>query len=436
MRFHRAFTAVVAGLTLGSVSPVQAQVAQSASNPWAAFYGCWAPTEGSRSLAVTCVLPAEGAPLAIEQLDVVAGNVVRSVSLHADGRRRDIDAAGCTGWESAAFSVDGARVYARGSATCGDAGEQLTSGLLSITPEGQFLEVSSVRAGEQRSVTTRRYALLPWVEVPPALQPRLAATARLAEGARTRAALPVDMDRLEDALQFADAKVVEAWMAETGVGVSSFRVTRRELERLVAMNAPTGIIDLSVALANPVQFAPRVERAGGGPNAWDRPLYSGLGIGSIHQFDAFCDQLQFGLFSWRGSFPLWSMVPGLPLSFNGNFPECFGRGLYSSWAFGPYGRFGYGYVGNGYVGPGVVVTTEPRRPPGTVTKGRGYTQGDNSTPSGGTGRGRESSGPSTVRASSGSSASSSSGGESSSSGGTRSAGSNGSGRTAQPRNPQ
>lgn len=434
MRILRAFIGTAVGLTLVAVSPAQAQQAANSSHPWAAFYGCWAPTEGARNLAATCVLPVDGSPFAIEQLSVVAGNVLRSASLRADAVRREIDAEGCEGWESASFSVDGARVYTRGSATCADGAEQLTSAVLSITPEGQFLQVAAVRVGEQRTVTTQRFALLPWVEVPPALQSRLAAFARIAEGARTRAALPLDLDRLEDALQFADAYVVEAWMAETGTGESDFRVTRRELERLVAMKAPTRVIDLSVALANPAQFAPRVERASGGANTWGTSRQQAW-LGNDLRLDAFCDQVQLGMMNWRGGMPLWSMFPGMGLLYYGALSDCMGRGFYSRWDFGPYPYGRDGYVG-GWFGPSapVVVVTTPRRPPGTVTKGQGYTRGTNSTSSGGSGQTRNNSGPSTVRASSGSGQSSSSG--ESSSGGTRSAGSNGTGRTAQPRNPQ
>lgn len=423
-----------AALALLSSTPVASQESARNPHPWAAFLGCWAPADAG-GLAVTCVLPVNGSPFEVEQVHLVAGNVVRSVSLVADGARRDIVAAGCEGWETAAFSHDGARAYTRGNATCAANTEQLTSAVFSITPEGQFLQVAAVRVGEQRSVTRQRYDLLPWMQVPPVVQERLSTITLMAMGARTRAALPVDLDRVEDALQYADPFVVEAWMAETGVGSSRFKVTRTELQRLVAMNAPERIIDLSVALANPAHFAPRVERAGGGANVnpWANLMRSSSNLGSIQQLDAFCDQLAFGSFSWRGSYPLWSMVPGLPLAFNGSFPSCFGRGMYANWAFGPYPRFGYGYVGNWYGGP-VVVTTSPRRvPPGTVTKGSGYTRGVNSSGSGSSGQPRENSGPSTVRAA-GSSASAQSGG-SASSGGTRSAGSNGTGRTAQPRNP-
>lgn len=428
---------LTAGLSVVAVVPAQAQQTPASSHPWAVFFGCWTPAEGAATLAVTCVLPVSGSQFEVEQVNLVAGNVIRSVSLRADGERRAIAAEGCVGWEAAAFSDDASRVYTRGSTTCSDGTEQLSSGIFSITPEGQFLQVSAVRVGEQRNVTTQRYDLLRWVQVPPVVQERLATWTLMATGARTRASRPVDFALLEDALQFADPFVVEAWMAETGVDETKFRVTRTELERLVAMQAPNRIIDLSVALANPAHFEPRVERASGGANPWNTPRQQSW-LGTDQRLDAFCDQFQLEMMNWRGSFPLWSMYPGMGLSYYGWFPECVGRGFYSRWAFmGPW-RYGNGFAGSWYGGPfvptPVVVTTGPRREPGTVTKGTGYTRGTNSTPRG-TGQARPTREPSTVR-SGGSSASSQSGGSSSSSGGTRSAGSNGSGRTAQPRNPQ
>lgn len=433
MRLIRAFLGA-AGLTLAAASPALAQQGARAAQPWAPFFGCWAPAEGPRTLALRCVLPVAESPLAAEQVSIVAGNVVRRQLLHADGERRAIDAEGCDGWESAAFSGDGSRVYTRGAATCAEGTEQSSSGLLSITPQGEFLQVGAVLVGEQRTVTTQRLARLQWVELPPAVESRLAPLAMLAEGARALAARPVSLELIEDALQFADPFVVEAWMAETGTADSRFRVTRRELQRLVAMNAPTRIIDMSVALANPDRFAPRVERA---DNDRDQPWQNAVGAGG-GSFNAFCDRLRLGEMHWQGSGPFWAplLYPGVGMAYYGWIPNCLGAGMYSRWAYGP---FGYGnWNGAWYGGPftgtsgGVVVRTRPRTP-GTVTKGSGYTRGRNSATTGTNGQPRWINGPATVQSSG--SASSSSGSSSSSSGGTRSAGSNGTGRTAQPRNP-
>lgn len=440
MRSISSLLGAVALLLAASV-PALGQQAPNAAHPWAAFYGCWAPANDARTLVVTCVLPAEESRWEVEQLSVVGGNIVSAVSLRADSTRQAIDAESCRGWETAAFSADGSRVYTRGTATCAETTEQLTSGVLSITPEGQFLQVAAVRVGDQHTLTTQRFALLRWVEVPLVAQDRLAKLAVMADGARTAAARPLDLNVVEDALQSADARVVEAWMAETGTANSGFRVTRRDLERLVAMKAPTRIIDMSVALANPKWFAPRVERVGGGgPNIWNTARQQGW-LGNNLRLDAFCDQMQMGMLNWRANFPLWSMYPGMGLAYNGWFPECAGRGVYSRWAVSGFGQGNwlggwYGGPFNGGIVP-VVVTNEPRRTPSTVTKSGGYTRGANSTPSRGSGQARSSGGSGgtgTVKAS-GSSAPSSSGSSSSSSGGSRSAGSGGSGRTAQPRNP-
>ncbi len=428
-RTHVAIAAALLAAVVASSS--EAQQGETSIQPWAAFYGCWTPVDGPRTLSVTCMLPAEGSPFEVQQLTVLAGNIVREVSLRADGERRTIDSENCRGWESAAFSTDGSRVYTRGSATCAEDPEQLTSGMMSITPSGQFLQVGGVRVGEQRTVSSQTFTQVPWVEVPAAVQSRLAPLVTLSAGARTRLARPVDFASIEDALQFADAAVVEAWMIGTGVGDSKFGITRRELQRLVAMNAPTRVIDLSVALANPAYFAPRVERVA---NTRQTTRPQGWG-GENARLNAFCDQLQFGINNWRGSFPLWSaFAPGLGLSYYGWFPECLGRGYYSRWAFGGY-NYGNSWYGGPYYGGSttVVVTPATRTNPGTVTKGQGYTRGENSTSTGRSGQGRSTVTAPTSVNTGGSSVSASSG--SSSSGGTRSAGSNGTGRTAQPRNP-
>lgn len=429
----RTFRLAVAALGAFAVlsTPVQAQEAESAgaTHPWAAFFGCWLPIDGTRSLSVTCIVPGESSPLEALQISLVGQAVVRTVSLFADGTQREINDAGCRGFDVAAFSEDETRVYTRGTATCGTNPEQHTSGVLSITPDGHFLQVVAVRVGEQRTVTTQRLGLLRLEDVPTTMQARVAPLARLASGARTMAAQPVRMPAVDEMLQSTDVAVVEAWMAETGTGLEVLRLTRRDLERMVDANVPTRIIDLAVVLANPGHFEPRVERVAS----------SGGGGGFASMADpfmtSFCSPLQFGGGVWTSSFPGWAPIlyPGLGVSYYAWLPGCLGRAgffgsRYANSYLGWYGNW-WGVPFAGAPAP-VVVTTNPvgSRGPGTVTKDGGYSRGSSSGTSGGTATPRGGTGTVTAATGSGS-------GAGASSAGVRSAGSGGTGRTAKPRDP-
>ncbi len=427
----RTFRIVVAALGAFAAlsAPVRAQEAEAAGavHPWAAFFGCWLPVDGTRSVSVTCIVPGESSPLEAQQISLVGQAVVRTVSLHADGTPRQIDDAGCRGFDVAAFSDDATRVYTRGSANCSNYPEQITTGVLSITPDGQFLQVVAVRVGDQRTVTTQRFGLLRVEDVPTTMQARVAPLARMASGARTMAAQPVRMPAVDEMLQSTDAAVVEAWMAETGTGLEVLRLTRRDLERMADADVPTRIIDLAVVLANPGHFEPRVERvasSGGG---------GGFASMSDPFLTSFCNPLQFGGGVWSSSFPGWApiMYPGVGVSYYAWLPGCLSRAGF----FGSRFSNGYGFYGNWWGGPfaggpvPVVVTTNPvvSRGPGTVTKGNGYTRGSESGTGGGTATPRSGTGTVTAAPASGSGAGASAG--------VRSAGSGGTGRTAKPRDP-
>lgn len=433
MRIPRTLLALAA-VALAS-APVGAQQAVEPWHPWAAFFGCWAPVDES-TLTLTCVLPVEGAVFEARHVTVIGGNIVRGITLRADGARREVEENGCDVWEAAAFSDDAARVYTRGSARCGTNPEQVNSGVLSITPEGHFLMVAAVRVGEQYSISTQRLGLLRAEEVPAAVQPRLVGVMRMAHGARVLAARPVDLASVEDALRSADARVVEAWMAQTGTGVEKFIVTRRDLERLVAQETPTRIIDMAVVLANPQQFSPVVTRVSSAGNF--SGLTSGTAVGTSRRAGvgagAVCDHTRFGSTFGGSGFPGWAPVlyPGLGFGFYNWLSDCISRsGLFSQWAYGGYG-YGSWYGGFFPHQNTVIVRTAPAadsRGLGTVTKGSGYGR---STPSSGVAPAQPRGGTGTVQAGGSSAASSSEG----SSTGTRSAGDGGSGRTAQPRKPQ
>src|SRR5690606_2264829 len=106
-------------------------------------------------------------------------------TMTADGVARPVTGEGCAGTETARFSDDGARVYVSGEITCGDGPAQRTSGVLSISETGEWVDVHGVIVGEQHSLRVRRSRP---VRAPAALggdeRAQLTRLARATEGAR------------------------------------------------------------------------------------------------------------------------------------------------------------------------------------------------------------------------------------------------------------
>ena len=106
---------------LALIAPIAMASAQqgAARDPWAPFLGCWTPAGSTESASARCILPSNAAQ-SVEIIDVRDGNSVSASTLLADGQRHDMAADGCTGWEMARFSDDGARLYVNAEMTCDD----------------------------------------------------------------------------------------------------------------------------------------------------------------------------------------------------------------------------------------------------------------------------------------------------------------------------
>ncbi len=437
------------GLAAGSLlaAPLARAQAPQTDPRWGAWLGCWAPASAptsapsgdakqlrqpsaSSSALLVCVVPAAGSP-GVDVATVADTQVVSRERVEANGERRPLEREGCTGWESAQWSAEGARVYVRSELTCQGNLRRRSSGVMALTAEGEWLDVRSVSAGTRSGVRVLRYHAAPLPETLPA---DVAAALR---GAPRGAAGPEPADLtladVADASRALDPDVVSAWLAETG---QDFGMDARRLQEAKRDGIPGSVTDVMVALSYPDVFAinPRSRQAEfRGPAAGD----VGTGYGYAHPG-----------WGWGGSY--YS-----PYGWDSWWP--YGYGPYSPYYY-PYGGYGWapwyggygGWYGGWYYGGGGGVIIVPSGGSyvvdhGRVVKGQGYTQAGGST----SGRnahprsapsGRESgyTGADGGRRSSGGSAQPSSGG---SSGGGRSqpssSGSSGSsgGRTARPRNP-
>jgi len=425
-----------------------AAAAGRAQNPgpdprWQAWLGCWRPEGGASTADATahlvCVMPVPGTPH-VQVATVADSGIVSRDTVVATGARRAISRDGCDGWESATWSREGQRVYLHSEFTCPGGLKRSTSGLMTLTPDGHWLDAQGVALRGQMAVHVVRYAdaglpgTLPG-EITEALRGR-----GLAVGlSREAASAPATLADVVEASHALDPALIEAWLAGAGQG---FRLDAKKLVALSDSGVSDRVIDVMVALSYPKAFA--VNPASGldefAPVAETRRApaypdsqYSDYGAGCLQRSGFYSP------WGWDYYGP-WGYSP-------------YGCGYYSPFGYSPYGYapYGYGYnpwyggYGWNYGGGTVVIVGGgggQSAPHGRMVKGRGYTQDGQASGSGGQARPRSGNAPAERRATpsgsgspSGSSPSASSGSSapSSSSPSARPSSGSSEGRTAKPR---
>lgn len=371
---------------------------------WQAWLGCWQPAEATGRRAreagtphLACVIPTNN-PAAVEVVTIENGAVAGRETIQVTGSHLPNDRGGCSGWESADWSPEGSRVYISSEQSCSGGLVRKSSGVLSISGSGDWLDVRGLSSGGNAGVRVLRYRPvdlesvgdgLP-AEVLDALRNRNDAilTARMDAGRR------LNNDDVIEASHRLDASVVEAWLIENRQG---FAVDARDLTHLANAGVPGSVTDIMIALSFPRVFAIDRDSRSSEPR---RPEMMPEGY---REPDIISVWDPFGYSPW-------------------------GYGGYGGYGYGPYGLGGYGwYTGRTIVVVGDTPPATGEAAEGQAVKGRGYRKRGGSDSSGGSSQSDR------PRASSGSSNSGDSGGSSApapSSGGS----SSGSGRTAHPRN--
>ena len=428
---------LAAMVLLASAAPLLAQGDQPDPR-WQAWLGCWQPAGAVAKLGTTlerlvCIVPAPGAS-AVDVVTVADTLVISRERVAATGEPIPATRERCRGWETARWSPDGRRIYLISGYACAGDVQRRSSGLMAISPQGEWLDVQAVTVGGRTGVRTLRYrAADPSVPLPREIAAALEGVDAEAGQARVAAAAALTTADVVEVSGQVDAQVVWAWLAERREG---FAVNARNLTEMADAGVPADVIDVVVALSYPRVFAvnpatqqgeerPEVVEGGAAPSGYG---YAPSAWGS-----------RFSPYGWD---PYWGYGWG-------GYYSPFGYGSYGY--YGPYGGYGYGSYGypygNGYYGGGVIITVVgggPIQPAshGRVVNGRGYTQS--------AGTGREATAHPQPERNTGSTSSS---GASPSSGGTASprsgssspssspspsssGSSSSTGRTAQPRPPQ
>lgn len=393
---HRTRSAL--GLAVAALLAADILAAQAAlPDPrWQPLVGCWVPStapaqasamsaNSSAQLPLLCIVPTTGSSVRLATVD--NGKVMLADTVDASGVRRSVTREGCTGWERAEFAGSGRRVHYSSELDCGGV-RRASTGLISVTPDGELLDVQSIASGAGKTVRVARYVD---AGVPASLPPDVASvvTGRglVASAARTAAGAPLSEADIVEAARTLDPVVLQAWLIERG---DRFAFDARALLRLAEAGVPGSVTDVLVALSNPRYFA--INRT---PLGNDVEVRGGARVATTPD---------------RTGRRIYTDMYGAPYGLG------LGLGRYSlydryGYYYGatPYSGYGYGYGQYFYRPPVIVMQPRGSDAQGRAVKGRGYTR-NRSTGSAGRAEpstsGRSGSGTAGTRAGSGSSSSS------------------------------
>ena len=241
-----------AALLLASAVPARGQIDD---NRWLPFIGCWEPVAEGSEAGLLCFRPSEGG---VEMTSVVAGDVVATEQLLADGQQRPIVAEGCDGWESVSFSEDGRRAFTRSELVCGTDSRSGT-GVMALVAPNRWLDVRALDVQGEKVAWVQEYALVgPNRLVEEGIDDPEEGLAMSVRPARMAAATEIGLDDVTEAAGRIDSEAVVAWIV---AHQDRFDFDGDELLRLADSGVPESVIDVVVAVSYPKRFVVAPERA-------------------------------------------------------------------------------------------------------------------------------------------------------------------------------
>jgi hypothetical protein len=358
------------------IAPRAASAQAGSPDPrWHAWIGCWtaATSRSDAAYRPVCVVPAPGTS-AVDVVTITDGRVASREHIEVNGDRRPSERDGCTGWESARWSSDNRHVYLQSEHQCAAGAKRSSSGLIAMSPQGEWLDIVSVTLGQNTGVRVLRHrpisdpASLP-EDVRAALQ--TVAASRLQE-ARTAAVAPLGLADIIEASHQMHSSVVSAWLNDLRQPIA---VDAKRLTALADAGVPAPVIDMMVALAYPDAFAVAPSPTTVGALVEESARGGGGGFDTFTDFDPFNCGFAFSLYGWGGCSPFAYS----PFGFSAFGFRPYGYLPYSRFGYGPY-DFGGGY-GGWYASTPTVVVIRPadQATHGQVVNGRGYSSGGSGT---------------------------------------------------------
>lgn len=278
------------GLMSMLVAVVQAPIGRAEPSPWTPFLGCWEEADAPRGQPLTCVLPVDGDPLAVDFVALRGNEEVRRSRLVADGTVREVSGADCRGSESTRFALDASRVYLQGEVTCGSEAATSTVAMFALSPEGRFIQVRGHRAADAPAVAFRVMESRPWSELPRAVQSALAGREEGARGGRDALArIALRDEAVVETVRSVGAPVTEIWLAAyTADAETALPVDERSRATFAAAQVPSRVVALLEALHDPMQYEIGLSERGaavthvgvGGDLAAERVMYRVAALGA------------------------------------------------------------------------------------------------------------------------------------------------------------
>lgn len=347
--------AVALAIALSGTAGAQAPASTA---PWRAWLGCWSagpstPLGVDGSQPFVCVSPT-GSTDAVTVTTIADGKVVSTQRVDASGRDVPLEAKGCSGTQVGRWSADGRRVYLTASATC-DGVTRTTTGILAMSPAGEWLDVQGIRVDGTENVRIARYRDVGvHGSVPADIAESLRDGGMAVGSARIAAGASIGTAAVVEATSAVGVPVTEAFVLERG---QRFPLDARQLVSLADAGVPARITDAMIAVSNPQVFAVRR------PDVADTTEDRVAGRRIYVVLDRYSP---------------WGWGYGDIGSRYGYDPYYSDRYRYDS-----YGSRYYGYPGYAYYGGQVVIVkgTEPAQAHGTMVKGRGYREPPSSSAS-------------------------------------------------------
>lgn len=246
------------GSPMSSAHAQQAQPVDARFQPW---IGCWRTidnTDMPQSAAPTqaCVVPSTQVAGSVDVMLFSRDSLLSRNTLPAAGTSAEKVVDDCRGTEKATWTSDNARLIMRADLTCARNLQRTETGMMTITPEGEWLQLQHLQVGGNEATTTVRFRYNEGAALPPGVSftagSRSNSSLRLAMGA------PVNGEQVLDVATQTPPGLTEVWLAELGTG---FDLDGKALTRLADRGMPPRVIDMMIAVSNPRAFSVRPNEA-------------------------------------------------------------------------------------------------------------------------------------------------------------------------------
>lgn len=243
-------------------SALQAQPGEATDPRFQPWLGCWTTTAGGGIEAGApnraCVIRSSTVAGSVDVLLYAGDSLLSRSALPRPGVETSRSLEDCSGVETAVWAPGNTKLVLRADFTCAAGLNRVETGLMSMTPEGNWLQLQHIRVGNSEATTSTRLSYDPAATA--SYGSRLGGTASTAT-ARMAVGAPATPEQVLELSQLVPPALAGVWLAETGV---MFHLNGKLMVELSRRGMPASVIDMMVAVSNPDVFAVRSSEFSGG----------------------------------------------------------------------------------------------------------------------------------------------------------------------------